>query len=49
MELTKKRSFTLQCPMPKLEFDIITLGHGSGIGGTRVVNMLAGAQLPRIC
>ncbi len=20
----------LQCPMPKLEFDIITLGHGSG-------------------
>lgn len=30
MELTKKRSFTLQCPMPKLEFDIITLGHGSG-------------------
>ncbi len=30
MELTKKRSFTLQCPMPKLDFDIITLGHGSG-------------------
>ncbi len=30
MELTKKRSFSLQCPMPKLEFDIITLGHGSG-------------------
>ena len=20
----------LQCPMPKLDFDIITLGHGSG-------------------
>jgi len=30
MEVTKKRSFSLQCPMPKLEFDIITLGHGSG-------------------
>jgi len=20
----------LQCPMPKLDFDVITLGHGSG-------------------
>ena len=23
-------SFTLSCPMPKLDFDVITLGHGSG-------------------
>ncbi len=23
-------SMSLQCPMPKLEFDVITLGHGSG-------------------
>jgi len=26
----KKISMQLQCPMPKLDFDIITLGHGSG-------------------
>ena len=26
----KKLSMTLQCPMPELDFDIITLGHGSG-------------------
>jgi len=25
-----KLSIQLQCPMPKLDFDIITLGHGSG-------------------
>jgi hydrogenase expression/formation protein HypE len=25
-----KKTFQLQCPMPKLDFDIITLGHGSG-------------------
>ena len=24
------RNFQLQCPMPALDFDIITLGHGSG-------------------
>ncbi len=26
----KKLKMQLQCPMPKLDFDIITLGHGSG-------------------
>ncbi len=26
----KKAKMKLQCPMPKLDFDIITLGHGSG-------------------
>jgi len=26
--MTKR--FTLQCPMPELDFDVITLGHGSG-------------------
>ncbi len=26
----KKTKMHLQCPMPKLDFDIITLGHGSG-------------------
>ena len=26
----KKVQMQLQCPMPKLDFDIITLGHGSG-------------------
>jgi len=26
----KKIRMKLQCPMPKLEFDVITLGHGSG-------------------
>jgi len=33
MEVTedsKKIKMQLQCPMPKLDFDIITLGHGSG-------------------
>lgn len=25
-----KRKMQLQCPMPKLDFDVITLGHGSG-------------------
>ena len=25
-----KKQIRLQCPMPKLDFDIITLGHGSG-------------------
>ena len=33
MEVTKddrKISLQLQCPMPQLDFDIITLGHGSG-------------------
>jgi len=27
---TKKVKMQLQCPMPKLDFDVITLGHGSG-------------------
>lgn len=27
---SKKRRMQLQCPMPKLDFDVITLGHGSG-------------------
>jgi len=26
----KKTKMLLQCPMPKMDFDIITLGHGSG-------------------
>ncbi len=26
----QKRRMQLQCPMPKLDFDVITLGHGSG-------------------
>ena len=26
----KKIKMQLQCPMPKLDFDVITLGHGSG-------------------
>jgi len=26
----KNKQFNTQCPMPKLDFDIITLGHGSG-------------------
>lgn len=31
MPLNKtKKSFRLQCPMPQLDFDVITLGHGSG-------------------
>jgi hydrogenase expression/formation protein HypE len=32
METTipKSKSMQLQCPMPKLDFDMITLGHGSG-------------------
>lgn len=25
-----KRTMQLQCPMPKVDFDVITLGHGSG-------------------
>ena len=28
--LRSRRKIELQCPMPKLDFDIITLGHGSG-------------------
>lgn len=28
--MSDKSIMQLQCPMPKLEFDIITLGHGSG-------------------
>lgn len=27
---TIRRSIVLNCPMPKLDFDVITLGHGSG-------------------
>jgi len=27
---TAKLKMQLQCPMPKLDFDVITLGHGSG-------------------
>ncbi len=30
MENKKYRKMALQCPMPKVDFDIITLGHGSG-------------------
>ncbi|WP_369049085.1 hydrogenase expression/formation protein HypE [Tenacibaculum sp. UWU-22] len=30
MSDSKKTRMNLQCPMPKLDFDIITLGHGSG-------------------
>ena len=28
--MTNKLSMSLQCPLPELDFDIITLGHGSG-------------------
>lgn len=28
--MTTKLSLQLQCPLPKLDFDVITLGHGSG-------------------
>jgi len=34
----KKIKMQLQCPMPQLDFDIITLGHGSG--GTLTHNLL---------
>ena len=34
----RKTKMQLQCPMPKLDFDIITLGHGSG--GTLTHNLL---------
>jgi hydrogenase expression/formation protein HypE len=30
MENNTKLKMQLQCPMPKLDFDVITLGHGSG-------------------
>lgn len=30
MSDTSKIRMQMQCPMPKLEFDVITLGHGSG-------------------
>nr|WP_298995006.1 hydrogenase expression/formation protein HypE [uncultured Allomuricauda sp.] len=30
MSEEKKLRMQLQCPMPKLDFDVITLGHGSG-------------------
>ncbi len=30
MKKEKKTKMQLQCPMPKLDFDTITLGHGSG-------------------
>ncbi|MEM8507271.1 MAG: hydrogenase expression/formation protein HypE [Bacteroidota bacterium] len=30
MSEEKKLRIQLQCPMPKLDFDVITLGHGSG-------------------
>ena len=30
MSKEKKLNMQLQCPMPKLDFDVITLGHGSG-------------------
>ena len=30
MSDSKKLRMQLQCPMPKLDFDVITLGHGSG-------------------
>jgi hypothetical protein len=28
--MTEKIKMILQCPMPKFDFDVITLGHGSG-------------------
>ena len=28
--MSDKIKMTLQCPMPKFDFDVITLGHGSG-------------------
>jgi hydrogenase expression/formation protein HypE len=28
--MTEKIKMSLQCPMPKFDFDVITLGHGSG-------------------
>ncbi|MEM6297112.1 MAG: hydrogenase expression/formation protein HypE, partial [Bacteroidota bacterium] len=30
MSESKKIRMRMQCPMPKLDFDVITLGHGSG-------------------
>jgi hydrogenase expression/formation protein HypE len=30
MESMNNKRFTLQCPMPELDFEIVTLGHGSG-------------------
>ena len=30
MSQSKNLKMQLQCPMPKLDFDVITLGHGSG-------------------
>jgi hypothetical protein len=30
MASASKRMMQLQCPMPKLDFELITLGHGSG-------------------
>lgn len=30
METTEKIKMNMMCPMPKLDFDIITMGHGSG-------------------
>ncbi len=38
IESQDKIKMQLQCPMPKLDFDIITLGHGSG--GTLTHNLL---------
>lgn len=38
MSDSKKLRMQLQCPMPKLDFDVITLGHGSG--GTLTHNLL---------
>jgi hydrogenase expression/formation protein HypE len=28
--MNEKIKMNLQCPMPKFDFDVITLGHGSG-------------------
>lgn len=28
--MSDKKSFQLSCPMPKFDFDVITMGHGSG-------------------
>ena len=30
MSKPKNQKIQLQCPLPKLDFDVITLGHGSG-------------------
>ena len=40
----RKLKMQLQCPMPKLDFDVITLGHGSG---GLLTNKIAGQRCVR--